>query len=86
MDSSENFEYFSREYSEALQAYEAIEKQASTLMVMGYSDDLRNFIEQFVEMAARAKKLAQEKGEAHFAEWFGELVEKAEALKSGATP
>ena len=79
-DPRANFEYLSNEYAQALQAYKAIENQASTLMLMGYSDDLRQFIEQFLEMASRAKALAIEKEEAHFAEWFGELVEKAETL------
>ena len=82
-DARANFEYFSNEYAQALQAYQAIENQASTLMLMGYSDDLRQFIEQFLEMATRAKVLAIEKGETNFAEWFGELVEKAEALRGG---
>lgn len=76
------FDYFSNEYSQALQAFQAIENQASTLMLMGYSDDLRQFIEQFLEMATRARELAIEKNETHFAEWFGELVEKADALRS----
>jgi hypothetical protein len=82
-DARANFEYFSNEYAQALQAYQAIENQASTLMLMGYSDDLRQFIEQFLDMATSAKALAIEKGETNFAEWFGELVEKAEALRSG---
>ena len=82
-DARANFDYFSNEYAQALQAYQAIENQASTLMLMGYSDDLRQFIEQFLEMASRAKALAVEKGETNFAEWFGELVEKAEALRGG---
>ncbi len=82
-DARASFEYFSNEYAQALQAYAAIENQASTLMLMGYTDDLRTFIEQFLEMAMRVRAEAIEKGEANFAEWFGELVEKAEALRSG---
>jgi len=81
-DPRATFDYFSNEYSQALQAFQAIENQASTLMLMGYSDDLRQFIEQFLEMATRARELAIEKNEKHFAEWFGELVEKADALRS----
>ncbi len=77
-----NFEYFSNEYAQALQAFQAIENQASTLLLMGYTDDLRQFIEQFLEMATRARSLAVEKGETNFAEWFGELVDKAETLRS----
>jgi hypothetical protein len=84
-DSRADFEYFSNEYAQALQAYQTIETQASTLLLMGYSGDLRQFIEQFVEMAARTQRLAEEKGETNFAEWFRELIEKAEALKSGVS-
>jgi hypothetical protein len=75
------FEHFSNEYAQALQAYQAIENQASTLQLMGYTDDLRQFLEQFLEMARRTRDLAVEREETHFAEWFGELVEKAEALR-----
>ncbi len=83
-DARANFEYLSNEYAQALQAFAAIENQASTLLLMGYSEDLRQFIEQFIEMATRAKELALEKNESHFAEWFGELIEKAEALRGAA--
>jgi hypothetical protein len=82
-DPRDTFEYFSNEYAQALQAYKTIEAQASTLLLMGYTDDLRQFITQFLEMATRARDLAVEKGETNFAEWFGELVEKAEKLRSG---
>ena len=81
-DARANFEYFSNEYAQALQAWDTIEKQASTLMLMGYTGDLRQFLEQFLEMATHAKALAVEKGEQNFADWFGELVEKAETLRS----
>jgi len=77
----ENFAYFSNEYAQALQAFKAIEEQSATLMVLGVSDDLRNFIDQFIEMADRTRRLAEEKGEPHFAEWFAELLDKAEALR-----
>ncbi|HEX8171789.1 MAG TPA: hypothetical protein VF824_14725 [Thermoanaerobaculia bacterium] len=78
-----DFEYLSNEYAQALQALAAIEKQAATLLLMGYTDDLRTFIEQFLEMAMHARDLAEQKGEANFAEWFDELVTKAEALRGG---
>ena len=81
----ENFAYFSNEYAQALQAFKAIEEQSATLMVLGVSDDLRNFTDQFIEMADRTRRLAEEKGEPHFAEWFGELIEKAEALRGTVT-
>jgi hypothetical protein len=85
-DEAENaratFEYFSNEYAQALQAYAAIENQASTLLLMGHSDNLLLFIDQFLAMATRVRDSALEKGEKNFAEWFGELVEKAEKLRT----
>ncbi|HXH37224.1 MAG TPA: hypothetical protein VNN08_01210 [Thermoanaerobaculia bacterium] len=80
-ESRETFAYFSNEYAQALQALKTIEAQASTLMLMGVSDELYGFIDQFITMASGTKALAEERGEAHFAEWFGELVHKAEALR-----
>ena len=80
-EARQNFEYFSNEYAQALQAFKAIEEQSSTLMLLGVSDDLRGFVDQFIEMAERMRHLADEKGEAHFAEWFAELLDKAEALR-----
>jgi hypothetical protein len=76
----EDFEFFSKEYSQALQAFDTIKKQASTLMLLGASNDLRQFAGQFIEMAEKTRKLAVEKGETHFAEWFEELAEKARQL------
>ena len=84
-EARENFTYFSNEYAQALQAFKAIEDQSTTLMLLGVADDLRGFVDQFIEMATRTKALAEEKNEPHFAEWFGELLEKAEALR-GAIP
>ena len=78
-----NFEYFSNEYAQALQAYSAIENQAATLLLMGASEDLRQFIDQFVAMAGASRDLALEKGEQNFADWFAELVAKAERLRTG---
>ena len=80
-ESRENFAYFSSEYAQALQALKAIEEQSSTLMLLGNSEDLRIFIDQFIEMATRVKRQALEKDEPDFAEWFAELVEKAESLR-----
>ena len=85
VDSRADFEYFSNEYAQALQAFTAIENQASTLLLMGHSDELRTFIEQFIEMASRTRAAATEKGEANFVEWFDELIRKAELLRGGVT-
>ena len=80
-EAREDFSYFSNEYAQALQAFKAIEDQSTTLVLLGVADDLRTFVDQFIEMASRTQRLAEEKGEQHFAEWFAELVDKAEALR-----
>ena len=76
------FEHFSNEYAQALQAFSAIENQAATLLLMGHTEELRNFIAQFVEMATRTRDVAREQNEANFAEWFDELIEKAGKLQT----
>ena len=87
MDSEEkeeartNFNWFSNEYAQALHALKAIETQSSTLLLLGGTDDLRTFIDQFLEMASKARALAIEKDEPNFAEWFQELIVKAEELR-----
>jgi hypothetical protein len=80
-ESRETFDYFSREYAQALQAFQAIETQSSTLMLMGVTNELQGFIEQFITMASGTKTLAEERGETHFADWFGDLIRKAETLR-----
>jgi len=80
-DDRASFEYFSNEYAQALQAFTAIENQASTIVAFGASDDLRVFVDQFIEMASRTKALAEEREEPHFVEWFAELIKKAEELR-----
>ena len=82
-DPRADFEYFSTEYAQALQAYSTIENQASTLLLMGHSDELRQFIDQFIEMSGRTRAAAAEKGETNFVEWFDELIRKAELLRAG---
>ena len=81
MTDRDTFEFFSGEYAQALQAFQAIENQASTIVAFGGSDDLRSLVDQFLEMAARTRALAEDKGEPHFVEWFDELIAKAEALR-----
>ena len=81
-ESRDNFAYFSGEYAQALQALKAIEDQSSTLMLLGNSDDLRTFIDQFIEMASRVKAAAEERNEPNFVEWFKELIKKAETLRT----
>jgi hypothetical protein len=81
-DARATFEYFSSEYADALQALEAIERQAETLKFMGHEDELRQFVEQFIEMASRTREQALEKKEANFAEWFSELLHRASRLRA----
>jgi hypothetical protein len=80
------FDYFSAEYAQALQAFQTIERQSGTLLLMGHQDELRQFLDQFIEMAMRTKLQALEKNETHFADWFGELIQKAEKIRTGVTP
>ena len=77
----QDFEFLSNEYAQALHAFTAIENQASTIVAFGGSDDLRVYVDQFIEMASRTKALAEEREEPHFVEWFDELIRKAEALR-----
>jgi prephenate dehydrogenase len=80
-DPRAHFAYFSNEYAQALQALTAIENQSSTLLLLGNQDELRGFIDQFIEMATRVRREAEEKDEPNFAEWFAELLQRAEALR-----
>ena len=82
MSDRENFELLSNEYAQAVQALTAIENQASTIVAFGASDDLRVYVDQFIEMASRTKALAVEYDEPHFVEWFAELISKAESLRT----
>jgi hypothetical protein len=82
-DPRATFDYFSAEYAQALQAFQTIESQSSTLLLMGHQDELRQFLDQFIEMAMRTKLQALERNETNFADWFGELIEKAERIKAG---
>jgi hypothetical protein len=80
-EARDRFTYFSNEYAQALQAYKAIEDQSATLLLLGVAEDLRQFVDQFLEMAGKIRALAVEQGETNFAEWFDELIVKAEALR-----
>jgi hypothetical protein len=81
-DPRETFEWLSNEYAQALQAFKAIENQASTIVAFGGSEDLRTYVDQFIAMATRTRSVAEEKEETHFVEWFSELIRKAEALRT----
>lgn len=76
----EDFDFFSNEYSQALQAFTAIEQQAATLLLMGSRGELRQFLEQFLIMAGKTLEKAEARKQQHFTEWFRELIKKAEDL------
>ncbi len=80
-DSVEEFLAFSREYAEALEALEAIEKKGETIAGLGGWEDLRSFVEQFVAMARAAGERAAAAGLTEIALWFDELIERAEGAK-----
>jgi hypothetical protein len=81
-DARAAFEHFSSEYAQALQAFQTIESQAPTLMLMGNHDELRQFIDQFIEMSTRTRLQALEKDEQNFVDWFGELIQKAQTMRA----
>jgi hypothetical protein len=77
----QDFALFSAEYAQALDALEELKNQAETLMVMGSSEELRLFIDRFIDMASSNASLAREKDQEHFHEWFLELVQRAQELR-----
>jgi hypothetical protein len=81
-DPRATFDWLSNEYAQAVQALTAIENQASTIVAFGASDDLRTYVDQFLAMATHTRAIAEEEDEAHFVEWFDELIRKAEALRT----
>ncbi|MEO8217394.1 MAG: hypothetical protein ABI718_09970 [Acidobacteriota bacterium] len=81
---SADFLFFSREYSQAQEALEALRNQASTLVVMGNGEELNIFIDQFVSMARATAAEADARDLSHFEEWFSELIRKAEELRGSS--
>lgn len=72
-----DFLALSREYADALEALGAIEAQVGTIVTLGGADELRRFVEQFIEMSRRARERSEESGEAELATWFQELIDRA---------
>jgi hypothetical protein len=79
--SIDQFLAFSREYSDALEALETIEKKGEAIAGLGGGEDLRAFVERFVAMAAEAEARAAAAGLPEIAAWFRELVARAETTK-----
>ena len=80
-ESTDQFLAFSREYSEALEALEAIEKKAEMITALGGGEDLRTFVDRFVEMARGAQRRARDAGLGEIASWFGELIDRAGGIR-----
>ena len=76
----DDFLAFSREYAEALEALEAIERKSATIAGLGSEGDLKTFVEQFTAMAGSAQERAARAGLSEIASWFGELIERAEGV------
>jgi len=81
-ESQEDFVYLSNEYSQAVQALETLRAKGTSLVVLGNQDELSNFFNQFVVMAQRSVDEAKKRNATRFVEWFRELIENAEALRT----
>jgi len=77
----ERFLEISREYAQALEAYQAIEKQAATLMALGATTQLESFIGDFMRMATEAREHAREADMQNFTDWFDEMISQMRKLR-----
>ena len=75
------FEHFSAEYAQATEALKTIEQKGRMIVDLGSGDQLGQLLDQFVGMAHRAMQQAQDQGGEQYAEWFRELIERAEKLR-----
>lgn len=73
--------FYTSEYSQAVQAFETIRVQSDTLRMMGSTDELRTFLDQFIEMASTTAADAHLKQLDRIAGWFMELVQRAEQMR-----
>ena len=85
-ESPDRFEQYAIEHREALTAFETIKAQAETLLLMGNADELKTFIDRFIEMAARAAARAHDEGLAHYADLFLDLVQRGENFRRSVLP
>ena len=81
-ESQEDFVYLSNEYSQALQALETLRVKGTSLVVLGNQEELAGFFDQFVLMAQRSVAEAEKRNAPRFVEWFRELMENAEQLRT----
>lgn len=73
--------FYTAQYSQAVQAFETIRVQSDTFQLMGNTDELRSFLDQFIEMASRTAADAHLKQLDRIAGWFMELVQRAEQMR-----
>ncbi|HVT05786.1 MAG TPA: hypothetical protein VHL58_20720 [Thermoanaerobaculia bacterium] len=76
-----DFEYFTGEYSSAVEAFKNLKGKAGAILLMGGADELGGFLEQFITMATERAREASEKQLDHFEEWFQELATQARELR-----
>lgn len=78
------FHALSDEYAQAVEALDAIEKQAELFVAAGRQDELRSFLDRFVQMARSAGGRARAQNLDHFTEWFDELIKRVENVQKKA--
>lgn len=76
-----DFLSLSREYAEALEALEAIERQAESIVALGGGEQLRGYIDQFLTMARRAGDQARACELPEIAGWFDDLAARAGRMR-----
>lgn len=80
-----DFEYFTAEYAQALEAFKNLKDKAGTILLMGGKEELSGFLEQFMNMAAGRAREASETNLENFEEWFEELADLARELRRSLT-
>lgn len=81
----DDFLAMSREYAQALEALEAIETQAPTIIALGGAGELRNYLDQFLAMARATRERAVERDLPEIAGWFDELIARAGSVEVSST-
>ena len=74
--------YYTDQYSQAVQAFETIRVQSDTFKLMGNFEELHGFLDQFISMASQIAADAHMQNLDRVANWFLELVGKAEKMKA----
>jgi hypothetical protein len=83
--SNDPIAFFTDQYAQAVQALETIRAQSQTLSFGGMTDELRQFLDRFIELASSTAADAHLKGQEQHAGWFLKLVTDAERLRADMT-